>query len=130
MTDKTEWELVDDPASEARQAHRQAHEQAFRQTHGQQQAGQSGRDTDGRAAMARAILGPHWKFKLAGMAALALAVVILAIMLTGIVFLVVSGVALLSFGITRLRRMLHGGRRKPAAYPFPVRRRQDEEPWN
>lgn len=106
MSDKTEWELVDEPANDAQRAHAGQHAYAW-QSHDAEQSAQA---QFTRAGMAQAILGPRWKFKVAGMAAVAAVVVVLMAMLTGILFLAVTGFALLSLGIAKLRRMLHGGR--------------------
>lgn len=114
MTDKTEWELIDEPASGSRQSHAWQHDDA-RQFGQSQDARQSAQAPQGRAAMAQAILGPHWKFKVAGMVSVAIVVIVLFAMLTGIIFVAVAGFALLSFGFSQLRRLLHGGRGSSSA---------------
>ena len=118
MTDKTEWELIDEPANGDQQSHAWRHAYSRQADDAERSAG----TPQGRAAMAQALLGPHWKFKVAGMAAVAIFIVVLFAMLTGIVFLAVAGFALLSFGVAQLRRLLHGGRgaaSAPARHPEP-----------
>lgn len=83
MTEKTEWEIVDVPATE-------------------------NRDTpNGRKSLPQlmqSLLGPWWRWKVAGVAALATLVVVFFVAVIGTLILIGTGAALLGLGASKLRR--------------------------
>ncbi|HYD82083.1 MAG TPA: hypothetical protein VEC06_19945 [Paucimonas sp.] len=80
MSEHVEWEVVDEPAPGASRP---------------------------RVDRMKAMLGRHWKLKLAGLAAAGIALFVFVLMLAGVVLLLTAGVALLSVAIAKLRKLLH-----------------------
>lgn len=87
MVEKAEWEIVDAPAEQER-ARASAQTPRFMQ----------------------ALLGPWWRWKVAGMIALAALTLILVATFTAIMGVVVSVGAFVSVGIIKLREWLRGGK--------------------
>lgn len=84
MTEKTEWELVDAPSPGTRPTLRD---------------------------VLKALLGPHWRWKIAGAAVVASVALALLLTLTGVAALLLVAVAILSIGVGKLRHWLGRGRR-------------------
>lgn len=91
MTEKTEWEVVDAPAPGAR-----SHGAGFR-----------------LPQLLREILGPHWKWKIAGAAVVAGLALGLVLAIAGVAIVTLTAVALVSFAIAKLRQWLRGKRDLP-----------------
>ena len=91
MTEKTEWELVDEASLGAG---------ADAGTTARQAAPLSLRD------MMKALLGRYWGWKLLGAAIAASVVITLLVMLTGVAVVLITAGALLSLGIGKLRQWL------------------------
>lgn len=88
MNEHTEWEVLDAPPSDAgRQARPRLQD------------------------VLKALLGPHWRWKIFGMAVLASMMLVLLVTLTGIALVLVAAGALLSIGAAKLRRWLARERR-------------------
>lgn len=83
MVNKVEWEVVDAPSPQASQA----------TTH-----------------FMKALLGPWWKWKVAGAAVAIGATLVLFATLAGILLLIVSLVAVMAFGVSRLKKWLRRDR--------------------
>lgn len=80
MTEKTEWELIDAPSS----------------------------DTQSKPGhLLKKLLGPWWRWKLAGAATVASMALVFFATLAGMIILLVLAGTILSFGIGKLRRWLH-----------------------
>ncbi len=97
MNDKVEWEIVDD-AQQTQQGNRPPPHPATSQD------------------ALKAMLGPWWRWKLAGMFVLAALALVLVTAVAGV--LVVTGVvlALVTFAVARVRNWLRGGSRLPDHY--------------
>jgi hypothetical protein len=93
MTEKTEWELVDAPASESAEA--------------QQRQKQAQQQTLWRSM--QALLGPWWRWKLAGTAILAAATLAFFITVTGVAIVLLSAAALVALGVNKVRQVLRRG---------------------
>ncbi len=85
MSEKAEWEVVDAPIPDTRQT---------------------------GAHWMEATLGRYWKLKVAGMVIAGIAVLVFVVMLTGVVIVLMAGVALLSIAIAKLRKFLHANRHR------------------
>ena len=83
MTEKTEWEIVDEPGQ---QAHRSADPES----------------------MAKGLLGPWWRWKVAGVATVAALVIALFLAFAGVVVVFMVAAALLSIFIGKFTRWLRG----------------------
>jgi 4-hydroxybenzoate polyprenyltransferase len=79
MSEQTEWEVIDTPAPETKR---------------------------GGTRWSASMLGRHSKLKLAGIAIVGVALLVFVLMLAGIVVVLLTGVALLSLGVAKLRRFL------------------------
>ncbi|WP_019143401.1 hypothetical protein [Noviherbaspirillum massiliense] len=88
MIEKTEWEVVDAPSPGARPTLRQ---------------------------LLQGVLGPHWYWKLAGMAVVASLALVLFATITGVILVLAATGALLSFGIGKFRQWMAHGRGAGAA---------------
>lgn len=84
MTEKPEWELLDAPPQGARPKLRD---------------------------ILKALLGPHWRWKMFGAALVASLALTLMLMLAGVAVVLIVAGTLLSFGIGKLRRWLGRERR-------------------
>lgn len=106
MTEKTEWEVVDDPATGAR---RPSH--AGFAGYAEQADYRTG-DDPRRAAQAAtaAMLGPWWKWKLAGVASLALVVFAFFATVVGVAALSLVALAIVAAGARKVRLWLRGER--------------------
>jgi len=83
MSEKVEWEVVDDSARKSGQA----------------------RST---GAAAQALLGPWWRWKLAGMVGLGVIALILVMAAAGVIAIVIALAGLLTLGLARLMQWLRG----------------------
>lgn len=99
MVEKTEWEVVDDPGSSARNTGR-APEYEQNET----------RHAPRSAQAASAMLGPWWKWKLAGVAALALVAFAFFATVIGVAALSLVALALVGAGVRKVRHWLRGER--------------------
>lgn len=84
MTQRVDWELVEDPSPQGRQG-------------------------PSRDAM-RALLGRGWQWKIAGTALASIVTLALLATLTGALVLLFAAGTLLSLGLRKLKRRLAGGR--------------------
>lgn len=82
MTEKIEWEVLDAPSSETRLTLRQ---------------------------LIKKLLGPWWRWKVAGAAAIASLTVVFVAALMGMIALVIFVGAILSLVIGKIRQWLHRG---------------------
>ena len=89
MAEKTEWELVDAPASDSS---------------AEQQRQQQAQQTVWRSM--QTLLGPWWRWKLAGTAILAAATLVFFITVTGVAIVLLSATALVALGINKVRQVL------------------------
>jgi apolipoprotein N-acyltransferase len=88
MSDKTEWEVLDAPSP-----------------------GEQARDPrQGLSHLLRQLLGPYWKWKIAGAAAIGGLALAVLIALTGVVLVTLTAVAVLSIVVAAVRGWLRGGR--------------------
>lgn len=94
MIEKTEWEVIDDSATKARDSHRDPLRES-------RYAAQSATE---------AMLGRWWKWKLAGVAVLALVAFAFFATVIGVAAMVLVALALLGAGIRKVRQWLGGGR--------------------
>lgn len=89
MTEKVEWEVVEDPAPENGRTHN---------PRGARPAG----------AAAQAMLGPWWRWKLAALFTLGTIALVLVLAVAGVLAVAIAATALVSFGIARLVYWLRG----------------------
>ncbi|OWW22080.1 hypothetical protein [Noviherbaspirillum denitrificans] len=97
MTEKVEWEVVDDPSAKQQQ-HQQQYQQQF------------GRRTPGDAM--RMMLGRGWKWKIAGTAIVSLVTLAFFATLTGALVLLFAAGTLLAAGVRKFKQWLTGERRE------------------
>lgn len=93
MNDKTEWEVVDSPSD-----------------------GQSSSARPTLRDVLKAMLGQHWRWKIAGVAVVGGVMLALLLTLTGVVALLMIAGAILSISIAKLRQWLGRGRRSVVRY--------------
>jgi hypothetical protein len=96
MAEKTEWELVDAPAADSSEG---------------QQRQQQARQTVWRSM--QTLLGPWWRWKLAGTAILAAATLVFFITVTGVAIVLLAAAALVALGINKVRQVLSRGSSRP-----------------
>jgi len=109
MTEKTEWEVVDDPAAGARRSYYAGYADQARQA---DEAGYVPGGDPRRAAQAAtaAMLGPWWKWKLAGVASLALVVFAFFATVVGVAALSLVALAIVAAGARKVKLWLRGDR--------------------
>lgn len=83
MTEKTEWEVVDGPSANTRQTPQ---------------------------GLLKALLGPHWRWKVAGTVIVAGMALMLFAAFASLFLVGLAVVAILSLGIGKLRQVLYRGR--------------------
>lgn len=82
MPEKVEWEIVDEQPADIRPSLRE---------------------------ILKKMLGARWRWKVAGVAAVTGFIVVLLAVITGMIALLMSALAILSFGIGRIRHVLRRG---------------------
>ena len=80
MAEKVEWEIVDGQPADIRPSLRE---------------------------VLKNLLGARWRWKVAGVAAVTSFIVVMLAIVTGMIVLLMSALAILSFGVGRIRRFLH-----------------------
>jgi Flp pilus assembly protein TadB len=90
MNQKVEWEIVDEASPRRRQ------EYASRQ---------SAQDAGAMRHPLQALLGPWWRWKIAGMAIAAIAMLVLLAIFAGVFVLVAATGVLLSVAVAKARRL-------------------------
>lgn len=98
MSDKVEWEIVDETTSNTGSSHTKSADA---------HAG-TGASTSGPRAAAQAMLGPWWRWKLAAMFALGAVALVLLVAVAGVIAVAVTVAALVSFGVARVAYWLRG----------------------
>lgn len=98
MAEKTEWELVDAPASDSSSSQEQQRQQQAQQTVWRSM---------------QTLLGPWWRWKLAGTAILAAATLVFFITVTGVAIVLLSATALVALGVNKVRQVLSRGSSRP-----------------
>jgi len=99
MTERVEWEVVDEQSSRSSSSNKQ-------QWHGQQQ------DMRGAARTAmHAMLGRWWKWKIAGTAIVSVLTLALFATLTGALVLLFAAGTLLTLAVRKVKHWLAGDRR-------------------
>lgn len=88
MNEHTDWELLDAPPAGARPQPKPRLQDVL-----------------------KALLGPHWRWKVFGAAVLASMALVLLLTVTGVALLLIAAGALLSIGAGKLRRWLRRERR-------------------
>lgn len=92
MYEKTEWELVDEPASQQAQG-----------AYGQR-AASGDPAADGMSGVMRALMGRWWRWKIFGGVVFAVLAVALIAMLTGVFALIAASAGALALGIAKVRQ--------------------------
>lgn len=106
MTEKTEWEIVDVAVPEAHDGGQQsAQQEQYGEQRREQFHAQYGVPPNMQQSM-KTLLGPWWRWKLAGAAVALTVVLVLVATLAGAMLLVVTVAAMASFGIAKLRQWL------------------------
>lgn len=95
MSEKIEWEVVDEAGPRA-----------------------SAGAPPSLGEVLKAMLGRHWRWKIAGAAIVGTIILALILTLTGVVALVMVSVAVLSVAISKLRRWIGRDRRSLTRGPF------------
>lgn len=109
MIEKTEWEVVDDKPQRASEAFRARRDD-------EAEAPQDASSTTGsdprRAAQAAtaAMLGPWWKWKLSGVALLAVVVFAIIATMVGVAALALVALAIVGAGVRKLTLWMRGDR--------------------
>ncbi|HEY0844015.1 MAG TPA: hypothetical protein VGE12_01520 [Noviherbaspirillum sp.] len=113
MIEKTEWEVVDDPAQRADGASRTRYHHAEYESWASREAGPTPEAEARRAAKTAtaAMLGPWWKWKLAGVAVIALVVFAFFATMIGIAALTLVALAVAGAGVRKLLQWMRGDRR-------------------
>lgn len=99
MTEKTEWEIVDAPASSSSSS-----------------ASSSGASEAQRQSLWRTmqvLLGPWWRWKIAGTAILAVLTLVFFITLTGMAIVVLAAGGAIALGVSKVRQWLGRGPSRP-----------------
>lgn len=111
MTEKTEWEVVDDGPRRAQQKFDSRDAQDAGNAPDPEARFTPGRDPR-RAAQAAtaAMLGPWWKWKLAGVAVLALVVFAIIATMIGVVAVSLVALAIVGAGTRKLLQWMRGGK--------------------
>ncbi|MBK4737546.1 hypothetical protein [Noviherbaspirillum pedocola] len=90
MSEKVEWEIVDDAST------RRGQEYTYRQ---------STQDAGAMRHPLQVLLGPWWRWKIAGMAIAAIAVLVLLALFAGVFVLVAATGVLLSLAVAKARQL-------------------------